>query len=273
MKPDDIFHEPQGDFIPGIFNYCNRWCERCPYTNKCRVFANEKIFMQEIEKEKRRQKSMEENKEFWDQVNRTIEEAAELIDEVVPLVKNEPFVEQWDFDEDKEILKEEEAKRVKAENHELSKVALRYERAVSDWFKKRKDVLKQDFNVDTGALNVSYPGIIEPEDLKQLTDAVEVILWYHVQIWVKMNRALTSLFDENDDSELFDDFPKDSDGTAMVILQGIDSSIGSWNYLLNIIPDERKSIKPMINLLVWLRVEVEKLFPDARNFVWPPRPE
>ena len=27
-------------FIVGIFNYCDRWCERCPLTNRCRVFAD-----------------------------------------------------------------------------------------------------------------------------------------------------------------------------------------------------------------------------------------
>lgn len=33
--------EIQDGFIVGIFNYCDRWCERCPLTNRCRVFASE----------------------------------------------------------------------------------------------------------------------------------------------------------------------------------------------------------------------------------------
>lgn len=28
-------------FIPEIHNYCDRWCERCPFTARCRVFAME----------------------------------------------------------------------------------------------------------------------------------------------------------------------------------------------------------------------------------------
>ncbi len=63
-------------------------------------------------------------------------------------------------------------------------------------------------------------------ELKQLTESVEVILWYHIQIYVKINRALTSKYEEADDGDLWDDFPKDSDGSAKVALQGIDSSIG-----------------------------------------------
>ncbi len=273
MESDRFFNKPEGDFIPGIYNYCNRWCERCPYTDKCRVFADEKIFMREIEKKERLERSMEENKEFWDQINKTIEEAAELIDEEVPLVKNEPLSELWDSDDDDddELSKEYEEKRERAENHELSKVALKYEKAVSEWFKDQKDILKLDFIPETRELKVSYPGITSEEDVKQLTDAVEVIQWYHIQIWVKMNRALTSLYEEEEEPEMFKDFPKDSEGTARVILMGIDSSIGSWNYLLKKIEPERETIKSMIRMLVWLRIEVEKLFPDARDFEWPPK--
>lgn len=32
--------EVQQGFIAGIFNYCDRWCERCPLTNRCQVFAS-----------------------------------------------------------------------------------------------------------------------------------------------------------------------------------------------------------------------------------------
>lgn len=34
--------EIQDGFIVGIFNYCDRWCERCPLTGRCRLFADEK---------------------------------------------------------------------------------------------------------------------------------------------------------------------------------------------------------------------------------------
>ena len=32
--------EVQDGFIVGIYNYCDRWCERCALTNRCRVFAS-----------------------------------------------------------------------------------------------------------------------------------------------------------------------------------------------------------------------------------------
>ena len=30
---------PPTDYIDSIFNYCDRWCERCPFTARCRNFA------------------------------------------------------------------------------------------------------------------------------------------------------------------------------------------------------------------------------------------
>jgi hypothetical protein len=30
----------QDGFIVGIFNYCDRWCDTCPFTPRCRVFAD-----------------------------------------------------------------------------------------------------------------------------------------------------------------------------------------------------------------------------------------
>jgi hypothetical protein len=32
--------ELRDDFIGGIFDYCDRWCERCAFTGRCRLFAD-----------------------------------------------------------------------------------------------------------------------------------------------------------------------------------------------------------------------------------------
>jgi hypothetical protein len=47
-------------FIDGVFNYCDRWCERCPLTARCRLFASEKELREEMAR------TDEENAEFWD---------------------------------------------------------------------------------------------------------------------------------------------------------------------------------------------------------------
>ena len=35
----ELAGDPQ--FISGVYNYCDRWCERCPLTSRCFVYATE----------------------------------------------------------------------------------------------------------------------------------------------------------------------------------------------------------------------------------------
>ncbi len=43
MTEDFLAHYPNTEnFIPGIYNYCDRWCERCPFTDRCMNYAMEK---------------------------------------------------------------------------------------------------------------------------------------------------------------------------------------------------------------------------------------
>jgi len=274
MKNDDDFDIPEGDFIPGIYNYCDAWCERCIYTKKCRNFAMQGEMEKEIESDKRREKSIEENKDFWDQVNKTVEEAAELIDEEMPLDKNDDFsfFGDTEFDEDAEDAMEDYEKiRQKAKNHDLSKVSWGYEKAVDKWFEDTKETLKIEYSEEKYSLSITYPEIVDENILKSISESVELVRWYHIQIWVKIQRALSGYFEEIEDTYLFEDFPiKDHDGSAFVVLLGIDRSIGAWNNLYSKLHPERESIKPMIKMLLWLRPEVEKMFPKARTFVWPP---
>ncbi|NOX47130.1 MAG: hypothetical protein GXO89_09160 [Chlorobi bacterium] len=272
MRFDDDPKIPEGDYIPGIYNYCNRWCERCMYTDRCMTFEMEKEIKMEIEKEKKREKSMEENKDFWDQVNKTIEEAAELIDEEIPLVKDDfSSFDDWDDEDAHEAMREYKEKHKKARNQPLSKVARKYEKTVHQWFKDRKETLKQHYDPETKDFNISYTGIADEAVLKQLTESVEVILWYEFQIEIKTQRAFSSLFEEKEDPGLWKDFPKDSDGSARVASMGIDSSIGAWNYLNNKLTSEKETIKPIIRMLLWMKMEIEKEFPGAKDFVWPPK--
>jgi len=40
MNTDDLLNLADNPrFIPGIYNYCDRWCERCPLTARCLNYA------------------------------------------------------------------------------------------------------------------------------------------------------------------------------------------------------------------------------------------
>jgi hypothetical protein len=273
MHEEDYPDEPVGDFIPGIYNYCDRWCERCIYTEKCRVFASEKIMMDYVKREKERERSMEENKVFWDQVNKIMEEAEELFDELdLPEDKSPfPLFEQWEEDEEiEEAMREHEEFRQKAAQQPVTKAASKYSDDAYQWFEARKEVVKQHFNPETKDFKITYPGITDKDVLQKLTDAAEIILWYEFQMSIKVKRAFTSLYEEQADPELYKGIQKDSDGSARVALMGIDRSVAAWIYFFHHLPEEKESIQPMIRLLMWLKMEMEKEFTDAMNFQWPP---
>ncbi|RLD41921.1 MAG: hypothetical protein DRI89_08560 [Bacteroidetes bacterium] len=133
MKYDDEFEMPEGDFIPGIYNYCDAWCDRCIYTDKCMNYASRDVFRREIDASDHIKASMEENKDFWDEINKIVEETAVLIDEEIPLIKEETFsvFDDLEFDEDvKEAMEEHEKIREKAKKQDVSKMALKYEKAI-----------------------------------------------------------------------------------------------------------------------------------------------
>lgn len=274
MRSDDDFIIPDGDFIPGIYNYCDSWCDRCLYTNRCMNYAMGESIEKEIETSKRIERSMKENKAFWDQINQTIEEAAELIDDTYQLKESWHDDEsETDDEEAEESLQEYEEIRQKAENHEIALVAKRYMDLAHNWFTKDvKDTLIQEFDNETDKLTCGYPGLNDAQ-LKQLTEAVELVRWYHMLIWVKIQRALAGQMEEEAMEEVFEGIPKDSDGSAMVAMKGVNASISGWTYLYKIITPEADKIKSFLHMLWWLKTQIENKFPDALSFVWPPKEE
>lgn len=63
-------------YISGIYNYCDRWCERCPFTSRCLTYAMEK---EDFEDTTTRDLS---NKEFWDKLRLILQQTIELINEL-----------------------------------------------------------------------------------------------------------------------------------------------------------------------------------------------
>ena len=62
--------------IPGIYNYCDRWCERCPFTSRCLNFkmSEEKFGDQE---------NLDvNNTAFWEKLAETLHETLDLLKEM-----------------------------------------------------------------------------------------------------------------------------------------------------------------------------------------------
>jgi hypothetical protein len=253
MKKDDLrklVRNPK--FIPGIFNYCDRWCERCVFTARCRAFA--------MEQETNRQEGgpPRDMAAFWKGFEASLKRTKKL---ALDMAKERGIT--FEPAEMEEIGREEERRERTAEKHPIAKAGLKYIKMVDQWFKNGESALREK---EEEILEQAKLGVIRvKEEVASLTDVVEIIRWYQHQIYVKLMRGL----DGDKEDEASSEFPKDSDGSVKVALIAMDRSIAAWLRLKEFFPDKTDSILTMLVHLDRLRRAAEKEFPDARSFVRP----
>jgi hypothetical protein len=229
-------------FIAGIYNYCDRWCERCPQTSRCLNFSiSEEEFADPEARDIR-------NEAFWKKLSGILGETLELLRESAKEWGVE--LETLDTMEDIENLK---ARDEVVENHLLSRAAKSYIKRVEDWFKERETLF---FEIAAAARE----GV-------SLEEAIEVIRWYQYFICAKIMRAVRGKTEEEE--ERCDEFPSDSDGSAKIGLIAIDRSIAAWAVIQHYATDSDMEVINVIAFLDGLRQAGEETFPNARSFIRP----
>src|SRR2546426_11680301 len=69
-------------FIPGIYNYCDRWCERCPLSHRCLTYATEKFDDEEQGADEGDPDARaEDNQKFWDKIHANFQLTLEMVQE------------------------------------------------------------------------------------------------------------------------------------------------------------------------------------------------
>lgn len=147
--------------------------------------------------------------------------------------------------------------------------AMKYIKAVDDWFKDHEGEFEEKQLVLQSIENMKLPGVDPAAKAADILDCVDIVRWYEHQIYVKIRRALSGAPDDEDDesSAPEDEFlPSDSDGSAKVALIGMDRSIMAWGKLRGHFPDESDAILTILVHLDRLRRNAEKRFPKARAF-------
>ena len=241
------------NFIPGIYNYCDRWCERCSFTDKCMNYAMEK---------ERFPKSHDnpdvDNEVFWEELAETLHDTLEMLREMM----KERGIDIDEIEVTEEDEKKEEDLREFTKNHFLTKMADEYIKMGDEWLKRMEPAFEEN-----GVYYDRSDMEGDKEKMVALRDALEVIRWYLFQISVKIQRALQGMQrHEGPDDEAF---LYDSNGSAKVALLGIDRSLSAWQRMTGFFPKEEDNIIDMMILLGRLREKTEKVFPGARKFKRP----
>jgi hypothetical protein len=227
--------------VEGIYNYCDRWCERCSFTSKCLNYAMQDAagFDKDID-----------NANFWENLH--------IIFEATQMMLEEDMKKFGIIQEDIKTEIEKKGKvsdDERSEKHPLTKQAMDMGISVMKWleeFHKRNDKLEE--------IGIK-PGEQEPN----LKNAIEVLSWYALFISAKINRAVSYFYDDFEDESL----KFDSNGSAKIALVAIDRSIEAWTFLYTKLSADEEIILKYLLELSSIQKQMETLFPEARKFIRP----
>ncbi len=242
--------------ISGIYNYCDKWCERCPFTARCSVFA------MEAEDDHPAGSRDPENEAFWKRLQGNLASTVELLREMA---------EEAGVDLDTLVSPEDEARTEQVlsdtKAHPLVTTATDYTMAVHKWFQASKGLFESNPEELNAKARMDLPNADPEPEGTDLQDATDVARWYHTLIGAKLRRAVQQNL--TDRPACLDGMPKDSDGSAKVALVCIDRSIAAWTRMREHLPEEEDNILDFLVAMERLRRETERVFPDARSFVRP----
>jgi hypothetical protein len=237
------------NFIPGIYNYCDRWCERCPFTSRCMNFAlSEEHFSDPQTRDLN-------NKAFWEKLSEIFRLTAEMVEETA---------REQGIDLDSMDLQatqdERESIENAAEDHECCRAAKSYSEWVKDWFDSAESLFEQKTDELSLQARLELPESDPAGQASGIKDAVDIIRWYQHFIYVKLARALQGKLD---------DVAGDSDGSAKVALIAIARSIAAWGQMCEHFPQRQDDVLDILVHLEQLRKKAQTTFPNAMAFIRP----
>ena len=182
MAKKSVFREE--NFIPGVFNYCNAWCERCPFLLRCRNYAmaadedgNPIGYRAEGGREK-----------IGDNLRKAIEmpengDRERDFDPEELMNMDEP-----DPEDVKEWEGEEERQEQDARKHPLYDLTKAYTERSREWLDVNEERIDKRLRGLQASLDTHNDGA-------RLANATEVAHWYVFMIHVKCHRALRGISD------------------------------------------------------------------------------
>lgn len=233
-----MFDEKE-NFIPHIHNYCDRWCERCAFTSRCRVFAIE----QETDDEERAVDS----ETFWRNLQNMFAQAKEMLEQTA----KERGINLVEIGDEKDAeQRTRQAEKLRSED--LTKFAERY-------LKEAKRILE----------NRNEWIIFAAQDEETQTEMLSIIRWYQPFIAAKIRRGLSGILDDdgNTDAEELSDAQSDANGSIKIALIAVERSLMAWTALMT--KENYAHLKPLLVLLETIRLKAEEKFINAREFIRP----
>jgi hypothetical protein len=248
-------------FIENIFAYCDRWCERCAFTSRCRGFVNnENLPVTEL------LKTDEKNRQFWENVNAFLPEATTFVKETAQ--KNN--LDLTTFDNIPKQVKFDLFQR-KAISNNVLKSGRQYEDMVDDWLDNQMEnncIVAVETRLG-GAYKI-VSSVISNEEQNFVNDMISVIVRYQLQLYLKISRAYYSKGISAEQNDSNKEAATDANGTVKAVLEMIDRSLSAW-YVCNtkIHNGSDEDIFQIMVLLTRIKNNLLSDFPESHKFIRP----
>jgi hypothetical protein len=261
MEYDMHAPDAQG-FIPGVFNYCDRRCERCRFVRQCRVGA---VDVDDVG--------------GGEAADEGVEDIKERLMKLMGLDPGDlegweddddgPDPEAFDLQPDPEMERRREQVDSATQEHPLTTLSEEYMRIFGKWIEERKTMLKdQGISLHKGMDLEIAPGLRTAEVLI-LSEAFDELLWFHTMLHVKCRRAVSGRIDDREwmqDLEM-DPLQSDWNGTAKLAIEITRRSLDAWELVAAHMPELAADVAPMQELLHRILKVLEREFPDAEAFI------
>lgn len=243
--------------IPGIHNYCDRWCERCEFASRCAVYENEGNIPEE-------EKNLQ-NRAFWERLSTNFSKARTMLEQAAEnsgIDLNSLAKEMDDYEIKKKRVRQE------SQDHELSKITFSYSERSREWLKSQPGMLRKLEELKDG-LNLGTNSVDEGKlQIRTIKDCLEVIQWYQTFIHVKFMRALMGKMN-NDDWDEEDDIQRDFNGSAKIAVIAVDRSMQAWIKLYELLPEQEDHFLKILGMLEKIKSMALAEFPNALAFKRP----
>lgn len=217
--------------IPGIYNYCDRWCECCAFTHRCLSFVE-------------RQEHTDASTDLAGALQKSFEDTLSILREVASRMGLDPAeLERVD----PEAMAADARPAAEARADPACQAAHRYAHLAG-----------ARLEASRLSAEMSLPGRPGP---------VEVIRWYQYFIGAKVYRAIRG---SSDSDHQAGEIQTDANGSAKIALLAVERSRKAWLSLdgTPAAPDA-PSVARIVAQLDRITAELERHFPFARSFLRP----
>ncbi|MGY6520561.1 MAG: hypothetical protein ACXIUD_02470 [Mongoliitalea sp.] len=245
--------KPNPNNIPGIFNYCNRWCERCTFSDRCT------LYQQEQEEWPDENADMNEDA-FWDKLKGNLENSIEMLQELAE--EQGIDLNEVTEEEQEEAYHDMQVNELKVNMNPLTELAGSYLDLCLAWGKNEEIW-------DSLHMHIQLQESKKINELEAIRDeSMEVIQWYMTMISAKTYTALSS----KEEADFWDQYPVEErhyNGVGKLLLVCIKDSLEAWENLSGLFPQKPDALVQAMDILHTMEKQIREQFPDAELFKRP----